>query len=175
MRRESLRHRIRTRSRSGSAAIEFAFVAPIFLMLLFGMFEFGIMFFGRSVLSNAVQDSARLIRTGQAQTGAMQGDFPQQICNRISKLFDDCAKLTVDVQVYPAGFSPPTSPFDANGNLQSNYDPGAPCDVVVVRAFYKYTIFTPLIAPLLGGKNFTYLSAAAAFRNEPFTAAVNGC
>ena len=50
----------RSRSRSGSAAVEFAFIAPVFFMFLFGIFEGGIMFFGQA----AVQDAARLIRAG---------------------------------------------------------------------------------------------------------------
>jgi Flp pilus assembly protein TadG len=172
---------MRSRSRSGSAAIEFAFVAPVFFVLLFGIMEGGIMFFGRSALLNAVQDAARVIRTGQAQTGGIsKSAFKLRVCDGIDELLN-CDNLTVDVQAYPAGFSTPASPLDANGNLQAgqnNYNTGAPCDVVVVRAFYKYTVSTPLIRPLLTGKaskDFNYLTAAAAFRNEPFNAAVAGC
>ena len=73
------------------------------------------------------------------------------------------------------------SPVDSTGNLksgQNNYNTGNPCDVVVVRGFYKYTIVTPVITAFLAnhaGNNFNYLTAAAAFRNEPFTSAVAGC
>ena len=45
------------------------------------------------------------------------------------------------------------------------------CDVVIVRAFYKYIIITPLITSFLAGhagNTFNYLTASAAFRNEPF-------
>lgn len=171
------------RARSGSAAIEFAFVAPVFFVFLFGIMEGGIMFFGKAALSNATQDAARLIRTGQAQTGGIdQSAFKQKICDGISVLLD-CSNLTVDVQSYPSGFAAGGlgSPTDANGNLkpnQNNYNVGQPCNVVVVRTFYKYTIVTPLVGPLLAsnaGKTFNYLTAAAAFRNEPFTSAVSGC
>lgn len=140
------------------------------------------MFFGRTALMNSVQDAARLIRTGQAQTGGMkQADFKTQVCDGISALLD-CGNLTVDVQSYPAGFSAGglPSPLDSSGNLksgQNNYNIGGPCDVVVVRAFYKYTFKTPLISPLFGsgGNKFSYLTAAAAIRNEPYTSAVSGC
>ena len=178
----ALLHALR-RSRSGSAAIEFAFVAPVFFVFFFGILEGGIMFFGKAALSNATQDAARLIRTGQVQTGNMnQANFKQQICNGISALLN-CNNLQVDVQAYPSGFAAGglSSPTDANGNLrsgQNNYNTGQPCDVVVVRSFYKYTIITPIVGPLLAsnsGKTFNYLTAAAAFRNEPFTAAVQGC
>lgn len=165
----------RLRDDSGSAAVEFAFVAPVFFMLLFGIIEGGLMFFGQGLLINATQDAARLIRTGQAQNGGMsKADFAQQVCNGIDKLLS-CANLEVDVQAYPAGFGgTPANPLDGNGDPvagQNNYNTGGACDVVVVRSFYQYKVLTPLVSPLLtGGKGYRYLLAAAAIRNEPYGA-----
>jgi Flp pilus assembly protein TadG len=171
----------RGRGKSGSAAVEFAFVAPVFFMFLFGIIEGGVMFFGQAALMNATQDAARLIRTGQAQGTVSQSAFTQDVCNGISALLS-CANLQVDVQNYPSGFSSNlSSPVDSSGNLlsgQNRYNTGSPCDVVVVRAFYKYIIVTPVLTSFLAGhagNNFNYLSAAAAFRNEPYTSAVAGC
>jgi Flp pilus assembly protein TadG len=171
----------RLRNSSGSAAIEFAFVAPVFFMILLGIIEGGVMFFGQAALMNSTQDAARLIRTGQAQGAMNQAGFTTQICNGISALLS-CANLQVDVQNYPTGFTTgQTAPTDANGNLlsgQNRYNTGGPCDVVIVRAFYKYIIVTPVITSFLAGKtgnDFNYLTAAAAFRNEPYTSAVSGC
>jgi Flp pilus assembly protein TadG len=170
----------RLRDNGGSAAVEFAFVAPVFFGLLFGIIEGGIMFFGQSALMNATQNAARLIRTGQAQTGGMdQQAFRAAVCNGISGLLN-CANLQVDVQAFPAGFAANlTNPLDANGNLsggQNNYNAGGPCDVVIVRSFYRYNVITPIVSPLLtGGRGFRWLTAAAAIRNEPFGAAVAGC
>jgi Flp pilus assembly protein TadG len=174
------RARMRGRWNSGSAALEFAFVAPVFFMLLFGILEGGIMFFGESVLQNAVQDAARQIRTGQLQGSASNTQFVTLVCNGISSLLN-CANLQVDVQAYPAGFpaAGQSSPIDANGNLSAgnnNYNTGNACDVVIVRGFYKYIFVTPIVTRLLAGhagNNFNYLTAAAAFRNEPFGA--NAC
>ena len=46
-----------------------------------------------------------------------------------------------------------------------------PCQVVLVRTFYPWSIMTPLMQPLLQNMpNGQYLlSAAAAFRSEPYT------
>lgn len=178
-----MRRRMRARSQSGAAAIEFAFVAPVFFILFFGIMEGGIMMFGKAALINATQDAARLVRTGQAQTGSIQqGAFKQKICDGISALLN-CANLQVDVQVLASGFSSGGlgNPTDANGELnpnQNNYNTGAPCDVVVVRSFYRYNIVTPVANRILSGRvggTFNYLTAAAAFRNEPYTSAVSGC
>ena len=45
----------------GSAAVEFAFIAPVFFVLLFAIIETAIVFFASQVLEGAVQDTGRLI------------------------------------------------------------------------------------------------------------------
>ena len=57
------------RNRRGSAAVEFALVAPVFFALLFAIIETAIVFFAGQVLETVSQDCAALIMTGQAQTG----------------------------------------------------------------------------------------------------------
>ena len=54
------------RNQRGSAAIEFALVAPMFFGLLFAIFEIGITFFAGQVLENGLQQSARKMFTHQA-------------------------------------------------------------------------------------------------------------
>ena len=58
------------RNRGGSAAIEFALVAPVFFALLFAIIETAVMFFASQVLETIAQESARMILTGQAQTAS---------------------------------------------------------------------------------------------------------
>ena len=48
---------LRTKSR-GVAAVEFALVAPLFLLFLFGMIEFGRMVMVQQVLTNASREGA---------------------------------------------------------------------------------------------------------------------
>lgn len=58
-------HRLKADAIKGSAAIEFALVAPVFFILLMGTIETGVIFFAQATLQNAVNDTARLVRTGQ--------------------------------------------------------------------------------------------------------------
>ncbi|KIZ45151.1 MULTISPECIES: TadE/TadG family type IV pilus assembly protein [Rhodopseudomonas] len=162
------------RNRGASAAVEFALVAPIFFALLFAIIETALVFFAGQVLETAVQDSARLILTGQAQDASYsQAQFKNDICSRLNALFDCKNGIYVDVQSY-SSFSTVavTDPVDASKNFVDNmkYSPGAAGDIVVVRAFYQWPLFvTGLgynIANLSGSKRL--LSATAAFRNEPF-------
>ena len=47
------------KKRRGAAAVEFAVVAPIFLLLVFGMIEYGRMVMVQQVLTNASREGAR--------------------------------------------------------------------------------------------------------------------
>jgi Flp pilus assembly protein TadG len=161
------------RNRRGSAAVEFALVAPVFFALLFAIIETALVFFASQVLETITQNSARMIMTGQAQTAAYtSAQFATYVCNQVPALFT-CANISIDVQSYPA-FSSVTinSQIDGTKNFVNNmqYIPGAPGDIVVVRLFYQWPLFvTGLgynISNLSGSKRL--LSATAAFRNEPY-------
>jgi Flp pilus assembly protein TadG len=175
------------RSRRGSAAVEFALVAPVFFALLFAIIETAIIFFGSQVLETAVQNSARLIETGQAQTGQVplcqppgqttpapctQDTFKQYVCSQLPVLFS-CDGVFVDVENYPL-FSNVVinSQIDTNKKFINNmqYSPGGPGAIVVVRLFYQWPLFvTGLgynVSNLAGSQRL--LTATAAFKNEPY-------
>ena len=173
-------------------------VAPIFFLLLMGTIEAGIIFFAQSSLQNAVNDTARLVRTGQSacftkdsnnNCQPMTADqFRAQVCNEVSALLRNCPKdasgnsdLQFDVTAYPSGFTgvTNTSPLNAQKNLPNltAFSIGNACDVVVVRAFYRWPVFTPMLNFFLANMNGNQhlLASAAAFRNEPFVSNVSGC
>jgi Flp pilus assembly protein TadG len=161
------------RSRRGSAAVEFALVAPVFFALLFAIIETAIVFFAGQVLETMTANAARFIMTGTEQkSGANAADFHQVVCNQIPALFS-CPNVYVDVQTVPAfsnvNFS---SPLDANGIFTppSNYQPGGSSSIVVVRVFYPWQLFvTGLgfnISNMAGSKRL--LTATAVFQNEPY-------
>lgn len=176
---------MRRRAQSGSAALEFAFIAPVLFVLLMGIIEDGVLYFAGATLQNAVDDVARVVRTGQAQTSnpAMtQAQFRTSVCNEVSPLIQCNANLQIDVQSYSSGYGTASfaSPLNASGNLNgalNNWSPGNPCDVVLVRVFYKWRVVTPILSQFLSNMAGGYhlVSATSAFRNEPFTSAVNGC
>ncbi|WP_284268046.1 TadE/TadG family type IV pilus assembly protein [Bradyrhizobium iriomotense] len=175
------------RNRRGSAAVEFALVAPIFFALLFAILETAIMFFAGQVLETVTQNSARSVLTGQAQSGSVsacavsgvaaactQTTFKNYVCTQIPALFFDCSSLYVDVSSY-SSFSAVTLPshIDSAGNFDTNmgYSAGSAGDIVVVRLFYQWPLYvTGLgynISNLAGSKRL--LVATAAFKNEPYS------
>ena len=52
--------RLCRRNRQGAAVVEFAVVAPLFFLLIFGMIEFGRMVMVQQVLTNASREGARI-------------------------------------------------------------------------------------------------------------------
>src|SRR3569623_3002812 len=54
-------------SRRGSAAIQFALVAPLFFALLFAIVEVAMVFFANQILETGTQDTASSILTHQLQ------------------------------------------------------------------------------------------------------------
>jgi Flp pilus assembly protein TadG len=165
----------RKRSNSGSAAVEFALIAPVFLMLTFAIIETGMCFFANMVLEDGVENAARLIRTGQAQNaGTSQSAFRTDICNYISILLSCGANLQIDVESYSSfGSASFPSAQNADGSLNtslSNYSTGAACSIVLVRAFYTWPLYTPLFAQYFANMpgNNRLLTSSMAFRNEPY-------
>ena len=164
------------RNRRGSAAVEFALVAPAFFALLFAIIETGIVFFAGQVLETATQDAARAVMTGQAQSqGLSQSQFKaNDVCNlgSVANVLFVCNNISVDVESFKSFVGINLSPLvDANGNFTpTQYSPGQACDIVVVRVAYEWQLYvTGLgynIASLPGGKRL--LTGTAAFQNEPY-------
>jgi Flp pilus assembly protein TadG len=161
------------RNRKGSAAVEFALVAPVFIGLLFAILETGIIFFANQYLQTITQDGARIIMTGQAQNGNFtQAQFQSYICSQVVALFN-CNNISINVQSFSSfetltATCPISNGVFVSTNLQ--YNPGGPGSVVIVQLFYQWPqIVTGLgynISNLNG--NFRLLCTTAAFRNEPY-------
>ena len=182
MARFRMLRRIRRGTR-GAAAVEFAIIAPVFLTLMWAIFETGLVFFASQTLSHGISQTARQIRTGQAHATQMtQTQFRTAVCAQISFVLTcDPNKFYLDVRSFSSfgGTSFP-APLDANGNFDNvnmnnwqigesgNISGGA--TIVLVRGFYVWQLFTPVFgqyfANMSGNKRL--LSASVAFKNEPF-------
>jgi Flp pilus assembly protein TadG len=162
------------RRQDGAAAVEFAMVMLPFMLLMFLIMETALLFFAGQTLETAVADSARLIKTGQAQnatTPLTQTTFKTEVCKRIYALFDCSNGMYVDVKTYTTfGTISNTVTKDSSGNPVTEYSPGGTGDIVVVRLLYKWPVLFPLTQKFLGdsGGSSRLLVATAAFRNEPF-------
>jgi Flp pilus assembly protein TadG len=141
------------RNRRGSAAVEFALVAPMFFALIFAIIETSLVFFAGQYLETGTQDAGRLLFTNQVQCSATPvtaTQFKQEVCNRVSVLMN-CAGVSVDVKSYaPGNAITIADPIDSSGNFVNSFSYSLPAcnssDTVVVRSFYQW----PLIVTGLG-------------------------
>lgn len=162
--------------RDGVAAVEFALVIIPLFWMIFGMIEFGAMSLVQTDLDSALAAAGRKIRTGSAQTGGMtKADLEAEICTNLNRIMTlTCpGNLYLDVDRYDSfanvGNGVPTS-NGAMDQTQLGYTPGGADEVILVRAYYQWQIFTPMFgaifANMADGKRLVVSSML--FRNEPF-------
>lgn len=66
---------MRTLNDRGGVAAEFALILPVLLTILFGIIEFGMIMYGREVVTNAAREGARfgIVATNKPAAGTIQG------------------------------------------------------------------------------------------------------
>ncbi|WP_322885167.1 TadE/TadG family type IV pilus assembly protein [Sinorhizobium medicae] len=179
--------------REGATAIEFAILALPFFIVVFASIETFVAFAGEQLLANATDTLARRIRTGDITTEAgkdgfmTEAQFRQAFCEEIavmmtcsateatqpSKLYLDVRELPEDLSAFPQAVPRIGSDLDTSG---FTFAPGGPNDYTMVRAYYRWTVITDLVRPLVtklrsAGESMPrdYLMVATAtFRNENY-------
>ncbi len=180
--------------RRGAVAVELAFVAPPFLLLLLVIVELGLTLTTQSVLDGATRDAARLIRTGQVQSQSSPiTTFQTLLCSEMSTLMSiaHCdSNVIFEVQTFTTFGSVSFTPCTLNNNQTGSgtvcsFSAGTGGEIVAVRAIYKRSFIIPWVgACLSGGSCWTgpgsaggsnpgtggiTLTLTVIFRNEPFT------
>lgn len=168
------------RDERGVTVIEFALLALPFFTIIAAILETSLVFLAGQILESAVQDSSRLIRTGQAQAASYNAaNFRTAICNGLYGMFN-CANLRIKVSVvsnfssattsYPLPTGTSCTATSCDWTLAESYAPGVGGDVVLVQAYYKW----PTVVHLPGfdmqdqPDGTRLLGAVRVFKNEPF-------
>lgn len=169
------------KNNSGVTAVEFSLVALPFFALMLAILEVGLVFFGAQALENSVEQTARTVRTGQAQAASMTvAQFRQDICNRINSLFDCQNNLMIELRSFTSFQAAANymdnianEPLDTDGDLrddfvfEANTEAG---DIVLLRAFLEWDITANIPGSTLSNMDNgnRLLMATTSFRNEPF-------
>ncbi|MCB9989629.1 MAG: pilus assembly protein [Rhodospirillales bacterium] len=161
------------RDRKGTTAIEFSLLAIPFVTFVIGIIELALMGASASLLQGAMSDAARLVRTGQVQqtSGDPQQMFADALCAKASVLLN-CSNIQYSVERLDA-FSDanPAPDVDEDGNLvNTQFDPGASRDVVLIRVAYGYRFMTPLIGNVFSNyaNNTRLLVSSMVLETEPY-------
>lgn len=131
---------------SGVAAVEFAIIVPLLLLLVFGIIEFGTLFAQQLALSNGARQGARFA----AVPDSTDITAPTSSCAQITQQVQDAAStigmngasvaVTITGGVHPCASSTDTATYPCQGSGGS----GVP---VTVQAAYVSTPIVPFPYP----------------------------
>jgi Flp pilus assembly protein TadG len=142
------------RSRSGQSLIEFALVAPLFFLLVFGITDFGRLFFTQETLEFALREAGRFAVTGQHLPDAKNGGN----LTRVASIKAIAQQKAVGIDVNNIVVS--------SGGV--NDFAGRPGDTVVVKLKTDLKLITPMIGRFFGPSQTYTFTVQTTFRNEPF-------
>jgi hypothetical protein len=149
----------------GATVVEFAMVLPLFLLLLFGIIEFGRYFFVQHTLQFATREGTRLALVGGTLAGP-DGN-PLSRTASIIKEIKDNASLAVNPAEISISIFPITASYSDPVGWDGQQNAGVPGAYMRVRTRHTYRFFTPLIGNFFIGGAST-IQAEATYRNELF-------
>lgn len=172
--------------RRATAITEFALTAPLFLLLLMGIFDYSWQMYAKHVLQGAVSEAARnsTLEVYSNDQSALDAAVSRRVKNVFSSAELNFARLAYDSfdevgQPEPFTDSNGNGDYDAgecyedrNGN--NNWDDdggtvgnGGADDVVLYSASMKFNRILPVWG-MLGQPQETTLKATTVLRNQPF-------
>lgn len=141
--RVSQRRRVRRRAERGSVAVEFGLIAPLLIMLVLGLMDFGWAFSRDMVVQNVARDAAR--------TASLEGSYAQvksTIDTELASYGIPSSRVTYTItcsNVSGSNCANNASSYDANVTSGSS---------VKVSITYTHPFMTPIgtVCSLFGGR-----------------------
>jgi hypothetical protein len=180
----------RTLGESGAAAIEFAMVLPVMLLLTFGVMEMGMIMATLTTLEGGLKQASRYGITGQSPDDATRIEKIRDILNDHTLNLVDFEDAEFTVKTYPSfsGVGQPEPFTDLDGD--ETYDVGEPYsdlnqdgswsadqgsagagmggEVVSYKVTIPWHILTPFVGKMIAGEDGVLpLEATIVVRNEP--------
>ena len=159
---------------TGSSAIEFAVVAPAFMLFLFATLGIALDGLFQLALDDAARHAARQIQIN-GPAAATAADFVATLCGQFSYLATDCmTTLTYNIQASPAssGFASLTPVvLPASGQLGGGFFIGTPYGPnvnVLIQAAYPLPFTLPFVSTMITGTGTGSILATVTVRAESF-------
>jgi Flp pilus assembly protein TadG len=150
----------RGRSRAAQSLVEFSIVAPLFFLLMFGIIDFGRLFFTQMTLQHAMREAGRFGVTGNALPDP---DAPGQMLSRIRSIQEVARRSSAGVGLDPQDIRVRTT-TSASGDPDSA---GGPGQTFTVSLTYSLQLITPIIGQFFSNGTHTF-TVSTTFKNEPF-------
>ena len=138
-----IRRRRQAAEDRGQALVEFALVAPIFFLMLFGIIQLGLVFAGQNALVNGVRETARYA----APYRVVDASGAASTCSTVQSKLTDVLKGSL-IGFNAANLIPTitytwvqsTMPLDTSWYV-----------TVTVHAEYKFPLYVPLVGNFMDG------------------------
>lgn len=176
---------------NGATALEFALVAPVFFLLMFGIIEFSLVMFTKSVMEGATSMTSRLGKTGYTEAGISRQQTLIDLMVEKSQGILDPDKIEITTLIYKSfnsiGDAEPYTDSNGNGNWETGeafndvngngqWDDdmgkaglGGAGDIVVYKVHYPWQVKTPVINAMLNNsEGYMPLDVNVVVRNEPY-------
>jgi len=172
-------------------AVELPIIGAPFLLMILEIFQSALFVYYSGMLNHATESAARQILVGSVQNGSLtQTQFLNNLLCPLLPAAMSCGNVIVNLQTvseagYPGGFYafvnrtqtaiiiPPLN------NTQTSFCPGGSGDYVYLQVFYAMPLILPVWLPTVTttfqGQTVKLVSAAAAFKNEPYQSSYSGC
>lgn len=151
---------------NGAAMIEFAIIAPVFLTILIGIFDVGIMMIIRTSIEEGARAASRYgITGGAASSSTRDGSINQVVLNTIATYSGgivDTTKVTITVKSYASlsnvGQPEPFVDTNGDGKYEGAGQPGGPEPFTDVNGNGKWDADQGLVGSYgTGGQAVEYL------------------
>ena len=108
------------KNQKGAAIVEFAIVAPLLVLLVIGICEFGILWYNSQIIVNASREGARAGITRQAD--ASSGGITAIVNNYCTNRLITFGGSSVPITSFPNGDDNMTKPFGVDFSVQVTYN-----------------------------------------------------
>lgn len=159
----------------GVTAVEFAMVAPVLFLLIFGIIEFGLIFATQSALEGATSAAARTHKAlARRNSNGANANQIEALVVRYGGGLVKAGPLRVTARRLPGGWGTSSMP---NGNSVKNNSgqTGRTGQIIQYRVYYDYSVNTPMLGQLLGGRRKVIsMQASTVVQNEPSIGGAGG-
>jgi len=152
---QAMRERRRDRWAKGSAMLEFAFVLPTFLLIVFAICDFGHVFYVETTLENAVRQAGRYAITGNHEPDP---NNPGQTLSRVDSIIAVAQEKALGIDISQIQIS---SVAGGSGSA------GGPSDTVVISLTSNLKLITPVVGKFFPNGTYSFTSSVR-MKNEPF-------
>ena len=132
----------------GASAVEFAIVLPVLVIMVFGIIEFGIVFYNKAMITNACREAARtaiVYRTPVLDETQMQKELNSVVKTYLAAPSDPSGSTTILIP----GSTPAPEPVLLPPN-KTCFDPGVELDVTLGYD-YSFIMLPDFLADFFSG------------------------